>query len=962
MSDQTYAKEQFIKKVEGLVKGQEIEFSFNPSEGPMSIQIDSRSVPGGSWNGWPFNLGVAVYKDGHLVNRGYVRAGVGELAEPFTCEIPEVRTLPGAGLRPGGPRSLSKFTITIRNTSETLPTDSLWITVEHVGWRSLVAKPVAFDLLKKKLDQLWNDPQPVKMVLENRKTGTVGSSIPGVSSKNVYETFLVLQMDKEWEKVFGQKEWPLGIVAFHVENIVDVADRVESGPITIEPTIVDGHLGLKLKFGFPRNVIKLHVDALLAKAKQYGWAVDYALPDYVTVEDLSFEIILTLWTEKDPMMLRAFTWSHSVTALPNMEVLIKPAIRLSGDGRVVSADSFAKLLEALAMAFGLHIHDISPQLTAKLHSMAKTLVNFMIAEKDPQIDGTAQTLDFLVAEKPSKGPVIGLPPSGEQEILDPGNLSKIDHIVVLMMENRSFDTMLGYLSLPTTNGGLGRTDVNGLKGTEYNRTTGSQRASVFPLTDTVFRCDPNHSFDGNKRQRGGYVYDFIYGYPERAHPDEVGNCAGFVLDFERRIQEEYTENGKLTVSGVGSNAPDIMGYYTASQLPTYDMLAREYMISDAWHAVHPGHTWPNRFVTLTGALYQKDDGTMDPFNTPQDEFIPLDRDTIFDQLSATGVSWNYFEDDVCMLRLFKKYTFDEEKILPFYDDKKGFFAAAKAGTLPSVTFIDPDITDVPPGNDDHAPSDVKKGQALVQAIHDALVASPKWEKTMFIVTYDEHGGFFDHVFPEVDPALPSLCVDPDTGQAVHYRGFRVPTFIISPWVPQGSVTPKGKVYDHASIAKTIMARFMPTNAPGLGERVKQALDLGDALSLETPRLYTSKSSARTLSNTLEESIQLSKKFANKRRAAREKVFKSEKKMKALRDRARAGGDFHAGMTLLIDWIRKNKGKAPTTPPSTPPSSNPPTPPSVNPPIKNPPTGSITQPGKKDPRKIIKTLFKKVSKP
>jgi phospholipase C len=162
---------------------------------------------------------------------------------------------------------------------------------------------------------------------------------------------------------------------------------------------------------------------------------------------------------------------------------------------------------------------------------------------------------------------------------------------------------------------------------------------------------------------------------------------------------------------------------------------------------------------------------------------------------------------------------------------RNFLDDAKDGKLPAVSWIDPNFIDVsfigPDGsNDDHPPSDVKAGQELVLKTYTALVNSPNWQKTMLVVTYDEHGGFFDHV-------LPPACHDDKP--AFRQYGVRVPALVVSPFTERTSVS--NVVYDHTSIIKTILLRFCAKNGqiPDMGARVNSANHLGATLSLDTPR-------------------------------------------------------------------------------------------------------------------------------
>ncbi len=132
-----------------------------------------------------------------------------------------------------------------------------------------------------------------------------------------------------------------------------------------------------------------------------------------------------------------------------------------------------------------------------------------------------------------------------------------------------------------------------------------------------------------------------------------------------------------------------------------------------------------------------------------------------------------------------------------------------AGTLPSVSFIDPNFIDEPDGldNDDGAPAEIAAGQHLIATVVNAVIQGPKWNKTLLIITYDEHGGFYDHVSPLLFRDKQSQCPASTTMECV-------PAFVISPWVIRGGVT--DVVFDHTSIAKTIARRFMSANPPDMG--------------------------------------------------------------------------------------------------------------------------------------------------
>jgi len=400
--------------------------------------------------------------------------------------------------------------------------------------------------------------------------------------------------------------------------------------------------------------------------------------------------------------------------------------------------------------------------------------------------------------------------------LKPGTLANIDHIIVLTMENRSFDHMLGYLSLPYEKGGMNRADVDGLKGEEFNMYNGRTIKSFrLPYEDTIFSPGPENS------------------YPATAVAINGGRMDGFV-------QVQGGEYGNTM-------AHRVMGYHCADNLPTYDALAREFAICHRWFCSFPGPTFPNRFFELTGRPNIDPWGMWD-YST--DSPLPfIFTDSIFDHLSEQGVSWRYFEHSPCQLRLFERHTFDGQNVVDYDDPEFGFQNLALSGALPSVSFIDPHFKDFPPGGFcDEPPSDIRNSQRFIEDLVGIVRASPTWEKTLLIITYDEHGGFYDHVPPpaaaQVSPELPKTT------------GLRVPTFIVSPWVKRGAVFGYGSpvvnpippvnkteeivspihnaglYFDHTSILKTIARRFMSQKPPYMGARYAAAHDLSEVLSTE----------------------------------------------------------------------------------------------------------------------------------
>jgi phospholipase C len=376
------------------------------------------------------------------------------------------------------------------------------------------------------------------------------------------------------------------------------------------------------------------------------------------------------------------------------------------------------------------------------------------------------------------------------------NLDKIEHIVVLMLENRSFDHMLGYLSLEA-----GRLDVDGLKAGMSN----TYRGKKYPIrhlqrTALTKPEDPCHGGACTAEQvaggMGGFVANYAKSRPQAPHVDLV------------------------------------MGYYTGADLPTYDHLAREFCICDRWFSSVPGATWPNRLYAVAGRAAGSKDGKKVPI---------YDVPSFVRQLDASRVSWRWYAHDVATLRFSDgNYLLADGSHFAYFDQKsilapRNFIDDARDGKLPALSWIDPNFYDVtftgPSGsNDDHPPSDVHAGQELVLKTYTALLNSPNWSRTLLIITYDEHGGFYDHVPP---PAAQ------DDSAAFRTYGVRVPAIVVSPCVERQSVS--NLLFDHTSIIKTILLKFCRRNdgqIPDLGARVNHANHLGSLLSLDAARKPT----------------------------------------------------------------------------------------------------------------------------
>ena len=463
---------------------------------------------------------------------------------------------------------------------------------------------------------------------------------------------------------------------------------------------------------------------------------------------------------------------------------IQKAIREGIFNHLSSADSITKVtardsLNAMASSWlmGSVIASGNPELQP--YPSPCTLVGV-------NVDNDVLSLDYITPEKT----FIYQAPPDWPETLPPGSLANIEHIVVLMQENRSFDHMLGYLSLPFEKGGMNRDDVDGLKGGEFNMYDGRKVQSFrFGPGDTIFTPGPPNDSERVAVQVNG------------------GNMDGFV-------QAQADECGPAT-------AHRVMGYHGPDNVPTYDSLARDFAICNRWFCSHPGPTFPNRFYTLTGRPNIDPWGAWEYKNSSP--MRPVLTDTIFEHLSEQKVSWKYFEHSYSFLRFFERHTFDPDNVVDYDDPKIGFLESAESGSLPSVSFVDPHFVDYPPGSFcDEPPSDIRNSQPFIRTLVEALVSGAKWEQTLLVITYDEHGGFYDHV-----PPVPAVKVSPEM---LPTTGLRVPCFVVSPWVEGGSVFGSDTLhFDHTSILKTIARRFMSNNPPYMGARYEAAHDLSEIL-------------------------------------------------------------------------------------------------------------------------------------
>ncbi len=337
-----------------------------------------------------------------------------------------------------------------------------------------------------------------------------------------------------------------------------------------------------------------------------------------------------------------------------------------------------------------------------------------------------------------------------------------------MLENRSFDHLLGYLRQPGY-------EIDGVMGVEYNfvNPADPNSAKVLISDDAPFVPDLNPSPGHDVRD----VAIQMYGTPT---PSGEPNNAGFAYDYG-------------TITGVGqARAGEVMRCFRPQNLPVIATLAKSFAICDKWHSALPGPTWPNRLFLhcATSAGYTD--------NNPHHFTMR----TIFENLTDLDKTWRvYFHDmpQSMMLSNLRNARYGR-----FFEHFDAFVRDCGSGNLPNYSFIEPRYFTVGAGraNDQHPDHGVLPGEQLIADVYNALRSSPQWNESLLLILWDEHGGFYDHV-------PPPTTVNPDDKTSPEFDftrlGLRVPAVVVSPWISQGTID--HTLYDHSSLPATLKLLF-----------------------------------------------------------------------------------------------------------------------------------------------------------
>jgi len=358
--------------------------------------------------------------------------------------------------------------------------------------------------------------------------------------------------------------------------------------------------------------------------------------------------------------------------------------------------------------------------------------------------------------------------------------SGIEHIVVVTMENRSFDHLFGWLpNAEAKQAGLSYLDKAGVSHATY------------ALSGDYTGCPkngPDHTYAGSRQEYN------------------AGTMDGWLK--------------------TGANDTFSIGYYQEADIPFFAALARNYTTCDHYHSSFLGPTFPNRLFLYAGQTDRLDDG-----------ITISSLATIIDRLQTARVSFGYYYQNAPFTALWATQYLGVSHL---HGD---FLTAAANGTLPAVSYVDPIYTllDDGTGTDDHPHSDIRKGDKFLHDMFTAIANGPAWASTVVIFNFDEGGGFFDHVAPPRVTAGNAVDTDLVSGKAL--LGFRIPVVIASPWTRGTAASPRvsSMLFDHASVLKFIEWRWglgtlSPRDAGSDVNNLALALDFSSAAQTALPTL------------------------------------------------------------------------------------------------------------------------------
>jgi phospholipase C len=390
----------------------------------------------------------------------------------------------------------------------------------------------------------------------------------------------------------------------------------------------------------------------------------------------------------------------------------------------------------------------------------------------------------------------------------PAGLDNLRHIVVLMMENRSFDHMLGALKAQDAR-------IDGITPGLSNPDTHGSPVPAQPLAQFQGQLDPDpdHHFPGVDLQ--------IFGGD--TSPGRVANMSGFVKSY-------FTQQKDV------GHSQKIMYYFTPDKLPVLTTLAKEFAVFNRWFSSIPGPTICNRAFAHYGTSFGKVGMDLfyvnEPFKSIYDRMILANpkhtaKLYYYDQTSSTMEITNLLQHQP---ELFGTY--------------QQFLSDCKRGQLPDYSFVEPNYNDhdgdegAEIASDQHPDHHVQAGELFIASVYNAIKQNADlWRSTVLLVVYDEHGGIYDHVVPPACTPDGFVASPNDTGTGQEFKfdrlGVRVPAVLVSPWIAKGTVV-DGRVFEHASIPATVTEHFLGDYAQR-SPREKGAETFLDLITLDTMR-------------------------------------------------------------------------------------------------------------------------------
>ncbi|MFE3877164.1 alkaline phosphatase family protein [Kitasatospora sp. NPDC059146] len=395
-------------------------------------------------------------------------------------------------------------------------------------------------------------------------------------------------------------------------------------------------------------------------------------------------------------------------------------------------------------------------------------------------------------------------------------LQAVEHLVVLMLENRSFDHMLGFLYTDEGNVSPAGQPYEGLTGQETNPDQNGKLVTVRRIQST----DPHPYFMPGANPGEGYgpTNAQLFGTTDPPTPPVAG-MQGFVTDFARVLDLPPQPNHTVLP---GTVPADIMSCHTPDTLPVLSALARGYAVCDHWYSSVPTETLPNRAFSCAATSQGHLDDHTHNFTCP----------SIFGRLTSADVSWRAYGYHAAPM-VSGNFPDIHGASADHFGVFTAFQAAAAAGTLPAFTFLEPSWGAT--GNSEHPVLDVALGEQLIRDVYRALRGGPAWGQTLLVITYDEHGGCYDHVPPPTTATPPGDGTTGELGFDFERFGVRVPTVLVSPLIAPGTVfrSPDAAAQlDHTSVLRTVERRW---SLPALTARDAAAADIGAVLTLAAPR-------------------------------------------------------------------------------------------------------------------------------